>query len=292
MDLTNIGNSLIETLTSKKGSKETFGDYITSSQFVITLIIIAVAVGLWIALSKLSRFYEKKVIANDPNTKHASQRKTITHVLTSIFRALILLGMIIGILQSNGFNVTSLVASVGIVTAVVGLALQDAIKDVICGLYILSDHYFGVGDVIRYNNIEGEVQKMSLRSTRVQDTDTGNIVTISNRNFSEATKVSNMWDIDLGLSYDEDIAEIHALLGSICEQIDAVDGIDECIYKGTNAFDKSAVIYKIRCFSSPRRKYDMRRAAIKIIQERLDQAGIKMPYEHMNVIVSREEPEK
>ena len=133
---------------------------------------------------------------------------------------------------------------------------------------------------------------MSLRSTRIQDIDTGNIVTISNRSFSEATKVSNMWDIDLGLSYDEDIAEIHALLGSICEQIDAVDGIDECIYKGTNAFDKSAVIYKIRCFSSPRRKYDMKRAAIKIIQERLDQAGIKMPYEHMNVIVSREEPEK
>ena len=74
MDLTNIGNSLIETLTSKNGSKETLGDYITSSQFVITLIIIAVAIGMWIALSKLSRFYEKKVIANDPNTKHASQR--------------------------------------------------------------------------------------------------------------------------------------------------------------------------------------------------------------------------
>jgi moderate conductance mechanosensitive channel len=288
MDLTNIGNSLIETLQSKNDGKVSFGDYITSSQFVITLIIIAVAVGMLVALVKLSRFYEKKVIENDPDTKHASQRKTITHVLTSVFKVIIVLGMVIGVLQSNGFNVTSLVASVGIVTAVVGLALQDAIKDVICGLYILSDHYFAVGDVIKYNNIEGEVLKMGLRSTRVKDTDNNNIVTISNRNFSEATKVSNMWDIDLGLSYDEDVTEIHELLGSICEQINAVDGIDECIYKGTNAFDKSAIIYKIRCYTPPKRKYDMRRAALKIIQERLDQAGIKIPYEHMNVIVTQE----
>ena len=49
------------------------------------------------------------------------------------------------VLQLLGFNVSSVIAGVGIVSAIVGLSLQDALKDIIMGFNIIIDSYFSVG---------------------------------------------------------------------------------------------------------------------------------------------------
>ena len=285
MDFSNIGDTLINDIGEQAGSKsKTFIEYITSSHFYFSLIVVAVTVGLWVLLIRISKYYNKKISQDNLGAQASSQRKTIAHVMTSVLKAVLLLGAIIAILQVNGFNVTTLVTSVGVLTAVIGFAFQDAIKDVICGLYILADHYFVVGDVVRYNGIEGEVIRMSIRSTKIKDIDKDNIVTISNRQFSEATKVSNWMDIDLGLSYEENVAEIHKLLTSVAAQISTIDGIINCEYKGTNDFAESAVIYKLRVYCDPKNKPVMRRAALRVIQDRLWAAGIQIPYRYLNVV--------
>ena len=94
-------------------------------------------------------------------------------------------------MQINGINVTSLVAGLGILSAIVGLALQDVIKDIVTGLRIVSEHYFGVGDVIMYEDIEGEVIELSIRSTTIRNINNDEITTISNRLFSKATTSIN-----------------------------------------------------------------------------------------------------
>ena len=85
------------------------------------------------------------------------------------------------ILQINGINVSSLLAGVGIMGAVIGLAIQDWLKDIIRGTSILSDNYFSVGDIIRYNGIEGKVVVIGLKTTKIQELKTGYIKSIANR---------------------------------------------------------------------------------------------------------------
>ena len=82
----------------------------------------------------------------------------LLRVALNVLRYLLLLVTILLILQINGINVTSLVAGLGIVSAVVGLALQDILKDVIMGLHILSGRFFSVGDAVRYGIMEGIVE--------------------------------------------------------------------------------------------------------------------------------------
>ena len=54
-------------------------------------------------------------------------------------------------------NVSSLLAGVGILSVIIGLAVQDALKDIIRGFSILSDEYFNIGDIILYKEITGKV---------------------------------------------------------------------------------------------------------------------------------------
>ncbi len=69
----------------------------------------------------------------------------------------------------------------------------------------------------------------------------------------------------------------------------AVEGIEKCEYKGTNSFDESSIMYKIRCYSRPVNKYELKRAALRLIQNRLNEKGIKIPYRYLNVVVKPEE---
>ena len=159
-------------------------------------------------------------------------------------------------MQINGVNVTSAIAGLGLLSAIVGLALQDALKDIVMGIHIISDHFFAVGDVVKYQNIEGVVIGFTIKTTTIRNIYDQTITTICNRNISEITKMpkSAQVDIDLPISYTENPQKIHALLKNLCLQIDAVDGIDSCVYKGTQEFTDSAVIYKIRFFCLPEEK--------------------------------------
>ena len=75
-----------------------------------------------------------------------------------------------------------MLAGVGIVSVIIGLAIQDALKDIIRGFSILSEEYFSVGDVVTYGDITGKVLVLGLKTTKIKDISTENIISIANRN--------------------------------------------------------------------------------------------------------------
>ena len=73
------------------------------------------------------------------------------------------------ILQINGIDVSSMVAGLGVVGIIVGFIVQDAFKDIIRGVGIISDNYFKVGDIVKYDSIEGKVISLGIKTTKIQD---------------------------------------------------------------------------------------------------------------------------
>ena len=108
------------------------------------------------------------------------------------------------ILQINGVNVSSIIASLGVITVIVGFAL----KDIIMGINIVMNDYFSVGDVLKINNVEGKVIEIGLKFTRMKDINNGNIFVISNRNISEALNLSEQLDIDMPLPPEETLRRL------------------------------------------------------------------------------------
>ena len=249
----------------------------------VSLLILLLAFGLWCIIRKIYR-----------NTANAAilkgERATLIRVSMDVFRFLYAAGTLLLILQVNGVNVSSVFAGLGILSAVVGLALQDALKDMIMGFHIMTDHFFSVGDVVRYQNIEGVVIGFTTRTTIIRSIYDNTVTSVCNRNISEITRMppSTLVDIDVPLSYTEDPQTVHSVLRTICARIERLDGIDRCIYKGTQAFEDSAILYKVRFFCPPETKPDRTRDALREIQNGLAEAGLQIPYNQYDIHVVSE----
>ena len=247
------------------------------SHIIISLCVVGVAIIIWMVFKRLyNRHVEQQVAAggNRPTT-----------LFYNAARAVVVILVILAVLQINEINVTSLVAGLGIASAIVGLALQDYLKDIIMGTHIVRDSFFKEGDVVKYGAEEGLVIEFSMRTTKIRCFSTGNILTVSNRNISEISVVpeSQFQDIDIGLPYEEDHQRVFDILSDAARQIAQLDGVDDCAMKGIVKFEDSDILYRVRFFCYPSKKYDLRLAAIRIILECLTEAGISIPYPQMDV---------
>ncbi|OJJ15983.1 hypothetical protein BKI52_35000 [marine bacterium AO1-C] len=114
------------------------------------------------------------------------------HVLPlsrKIIRFTLIVITFIIIINNFGYNVTSLVASLGIGGLAVALAAQELLKNIFGGITIISDRPFGLGDYVEINNFEGVIEEIGLRSIRLK-TYEGFVVTIPNHLITE-TSVKN-----------------------------------------------------------------------------------------------------
>ena len=253
------------------------------THLLVSAAIIVGAVILWKLFRRAFLRFSTKRAGEGGVQGSAGTALTVSY---DVLKVLVILCVVLTILQINGVNVTSMIAGLGIASAIIGLAFQDLLKDVIMGVHIVTDNFFQVGDVIRYGQTEGQVISFNIRTTKLRDLDEGNIFTICNRNISEIKKRSNLILMNVPLPYEEDYRKVHQVLGAICRQIAMIDGIEDCVYKGTHDFGDSAIIFRINLYCPPELKWEMWRAARALIQEGLDEAGIPIPYPQMDVHLS------
>lgn len=251
---------------------------ITPSKFWLSVSIAICAFILWITIRKIHKKYVQKY-------NPIGEIGTMIRVAFGIVKSVVVLGAILLVLEVNGVNVSAVFAGLGLMSAVLGLALQDALKDSIMGMHIIRDHFFSVGDVVKYGDFEGTVVRFTMQTTTLESSIDNSILTVCNRNISEIVKIPSeaMVDINLPLPYEEDSEHIHHFLTEVCEGISGVDGVERCEYKGTTDFGASAVFYKIRFYCSSHDKYEIRRRVLRFLQRKLELGGLHIPYDQIDI---------
>ena len=243
---------------------------------IISLAVVIGALVLWMGIRKAFAAY-------DSAGKNGGKRSSVAQTLYDVIKHAILLGAVLTVLQIYHVNVTSLVAGLGLASAIVGLALQDVLKDTIMGIHLMTDHFYEVGEVVRYRDYEGVVISFNINTTKLRSISDNSVMTICNRNISEIVRSSDWVDIDIPLPYEESVKRIYAVLENICREIEGIEGIEGCEYKGTQEFADSAVIYKIRLYCPPEQRPELRRKALHIIQEGLEKEHIHIPYRQVDI---------
>jgi MscS family membrane protein len=125
--------------------------------------------------------------------------------------------------QNLGMNVTGLLASLSIGGLAVGLAAQDTLSNIFGAVALLADKPFRVGDRVQLDSIDGSVEAIGLRSTRIRNLD-GHLVTVPNRTMANAnlTNVSKRPNIktvmNVGVTYDTPAEKIERAM-QILEEI-------------------------------------------------------------------------
>ena len=253
---------------------------IFQNKLISSIIVIAISIILY---GIFSRIVMKGQKSTKIKGKLDNRKTTYIRLLSSIIRYAFIIVTVLIVLQINGVNVSSMLAGVGILSVVIGLAVQDALKDIIMGANIITDNYFAVGDVIKYNGIEGKVIAFGLKTTRIQDIATGNIISITNRSITEAEKLSNKLYLNIPAPYEVPVSKIDKISNSIVEKIKEAEFVKDCKYLGLSDFKDSNLDYKLEIIYEPEYKYKVKRAALRAIKNELDKNNIEIPYTQIDI---------
>lgn len=259
-------------------------EYFKSDKFWLSLIIAAAAIMLLFIMSRAEKTFHKQKNVLNKNKKI----NALSKILLGLAKALIIFFAIIFILEVNDINVSGLVASLGLTSVVVGFAVQDLLKDLVMGVYINTDNFFEVGDVVEYGKGKLLVVKgLTLKTTKLYDADTGDILTVSNRNITEIRKVSNWLDVLIPAPYEEPAARMRKICQRIADKAKEIECVTDCTFLGTNEFAESLINYKIRVFCPPLEKVQVHRDVLGIIQDVYAEENIPIPYNQLDVHMDR-----
>lgn len=250
--------------------RETLKSIVFSKNLWASIAVVAVAVGLWFLIKKLFiKFLENK----DRNAK----TKTHTKFIANLIKYLILIFCALTVLQINGVNVSSLLTGLGVAGVVVGFALQDILKDIIMGTNIIMDNFFSVGDVVRYGGIEAKIISFNIKVTKMQDVDSGDILTVSNRNISEITKVSELLCVSVPASYEVPADKMRNICEEIKDRVNKLKPVKKCTFEGTQELSETRISYMLFIYTKPENKKPVMRSANGIIQDVFSENGLKIP---------------
>lgn len=148
-----------------------------------------------------------------------------------------------------GVNMTTVVASVGVLALIVGFSAESLIADVVTGTFMLLENQYNVGDIVEVNGFRGTVTSIGIRTTCI--TDGGDNVKIINN--SEMKNILNRSDhvskavCDIGIPYETDLEQLEQQIPALLEEIygarpDTLAGVPE--YLGVQALQDSAVLLR------------------------------------------------
>jgi small conductance mechanosensitive channel len=110
--------------------------------------------------------------------------ETAVRLLRSFVEYASFLGTVYAALIMLGMDISSLVASAGIMTLIVGLGAEDMVKDLVSGLFLIFESEFQVGDRIVVQGKTGQVREIGILSTKMVD-ENNNIFIVSNKEVSD-----------------------------------------------------------------------------------------------------------
>lgn len=228
----------------------------------------------------------EKIITSGKNDFERKKRNTIVKLISNIFRYIVYILFGLTALSLYGVDTKALIASLGVAGAVLGLALQDTIKDFICGITIIMDNYFVVGDIISYKDFTGEVIDMGLKTTKIKKV-SGEVLVVANRNIDQVVNLSQKPAnviISIPTAYEVKIEQIEKVMDKILKEIEKIEGVKKKPqYLGLSAFEDSAVKYEISFLCSQENQWQIKREALKIIKTIYDKEKIKIPYNQVEV---------
>jgi MscS family membrane protein len=130
----------------------------------------------------------------------------------------------IAILQEFGINVSGFIASLGLGGLAFALAAKDTAANIFGGIAILTDNIFKIGEWVKINNVEGIVEDIGIRTTKIRAFDKRLIIVpnsiIANSNVENFSRRDRRRVVmRLGLTYSTTPEQMEKILREIREYL-------------------------------------------------------------------------
>lgn len=256
-----------------------------SEKIYLPILIILVAFLIDMVINKLLSI---RIIVSKNLSKHEQRsRETVLIMCKNIAKVLIVIISILYILQIYGVNTSALIAGVGALSLVVGLAFQDVLKDLLVGATIILESQFAIGEIVEINGFKGEVISLTLKTTKLKSYK-GEVKIISNRNIGEVINYSLdnvLVRVVASVSYESDNKKVEKVLNELIEKLNTTipELKSKITIEGIDSLSNSSVDYLLTAKSSVKTEYIVKRKILKQVKDAFDKNGIKIPYPQIEV---------
>ncbi len=256
-----------------------------------TVVALLLQVGLWMHFI-LGRWVEKKV---EFSRQHEPEGATALTLLGFASRVVLWTLVLLLALDQLNFNITALVAGLGIGGVAVALAVQNVLSDLFASLSIVLDKPFVVGDFIVVDSLRGTVERVGIKTTRLRSLD-GELLVFSNtdllksriRNFKRMT--DRRVEFTLGVVYETPLEKLRLVPQWLGEIIKAQKRarFDRAHFK---QYGESALIFEVVYYvlDPDHGVYmDVHQSINLAIYERFAREGVEFAYPTQTVRWTRE----
>jgi MscS family membrane protein len=196
-------------------------------ELIVSLVIFDLA---WLCLKLVDGFIDSFLV---PLSKKTSTQldSQLVPLLRRFFKITIMVTTAIIILSTIGVDVLPIIAGLGIGSLVLAFAAQKTVEDIFGGISIFAAKPFKIKDTIKVKGIEGDVESVGLRYTKIKDVD-GRLVTIPNAQVAQeiVTNISSeetrKIQLTLGLKYGTSHKKIQEAIKILKEIANANPKID------------------------------------------------------------------
>jgi small-conductance mechanosensitive channel len=211
-------------------------------------------------------------------------RLTVPTILRDIAQAFAFFIILLVVLRRSGVNLLSLLTTSAVLTAVIGLALQNTIANMFAGLSLQLDRTINVGDWIQMTHWIGRITHIKWRSTFVVTRDGNNLILPNSElmrqevlNFSKPTGVHRS-TVKVGFAYRHPPREVMRVL------VNALRGLPEVLAEPApdclpSEFGEYAIFYVLRYWTDHVENDLIVEGEVRVrIWYAARRAGLEIPY--------------
>lgn len=254
---------------------------------VAILVIPVVAFVILRLLKGVVRRIERRAQVPPGQDQTEAQRRlqTLTNALGTTFSVIVWAVAGVYILRRLGMNVTPIIASASVAGLAIAFGAQALIRDFFYGFFILLEHQFTVGDVIKLGDTGGVVERMSLRVTTLRDL-YGVVHYIPNGTIQQVSNMTQNWSrvvLEVPVAYSSNIDHVIKVLEQALRALREDPRwrrhiLEEPTVAGVEQLGDSSVNVRVLVKTAPGKQWDVARDLRRRVKQVFDAEGIVIPF--------------
>ena len=235
------------------------------------------------------------------SAERRKRQKTLASAFMTLGEVIIWTGAFSLTLTTFNVNITALLTGAGLVGIIVGFGAQNAIKDILAGIFIILENQYRVGDIVVLNaggkDVSGVVEDLTVRITKLRDLD-GNLHIVKNGSAEVVSNLSFRYanvNINVSVAYESDIDAVEARINAVGQAL-ATDPtwqehiIEPIAFLRVDGFEQSGIRIKALGKVKPAEQWAVSGEFLRRIKKDFDAHGIEIPFNQ--VVVRQRTPKK
>ena len=217
-------------------------EYFSSKAFLMSALIgVITLANFWL----IKQFLIKKVAYS--TGKDEQHRNTFLGVFFNSLQYVVTIVAFVLIMKFHGIDIGGIFAGLGIMATIVGLALQDSLKDIIAGINIYNHNFYKVGDVVRYNGEECDVKYFSTKVTKFQSILTQSTYTVNNSEITSIEKIKEGHIQHFYMNFRTDRALVDECFTVVCDRMrEECKDVRSINYESISDINDKGVEYEVK----------------------------------------------